>query len=187
MDIHSERYPIRIGVTVRSTEAEIRASIDPTGADVYDSVDSGIDELDALISEFTADPAAHAALEDAATRFQIIATLKACRKALDLNQGAVAEKMGTTQSAVSKFEGGVSDPHLSTIMRYARSVGARISLRVCIEGGNVERNTSEWAKRASPATNRTPQRIRPIAPGAITNLPTSLPRSSGFRVIGKSA
>ena len=60
--------------------------------------------------------------DDAERRRELLRSLIACRKQLGLSQKEVAKKMGTTQSAVSDLEGGVSDPRLSTIQRYARSV-----------------------------------------------------------------
>ena len=47
-----------------------------------------------------------------------------------LTQGDVAERMGVSQQAVSKFERYDSDPKLSTVRRYANAVGALIEHRV---------------------------------------------------------
>jgi transcriptional regulator with XRE-family HTH domain len=46
-----------------------------------------------------------------------------------LSQTAVARRMGTTQSAVSDLERSGSDPRVSTLMRYARALGAPLRFR----------------------------------------------------------
>jgi transcriptional regulator with XRE-family HTH domain len=75
--------------------------------------------------------------EDAECRRSTIAALVACRTGAGLTQESVAERMGTTQSAVSELEGGATDPRLSTLQRYARSVDSRLFVHVAshhIEG-----------------------------------------------------
>jgi DNA-binding XRE family transcriptional regulator len=65
------------------------------------------------------------ALEDAKEAERLIDALVALRNKLGITQAQIAEQMETTQSAVSKFERAGGDPHLSTVQRYARAVGAR--------------------------------------------------------------
>lgn len=76
------------------------------------------------------DPAVLAANEDSEEHARLIETLVALRKAQDLKQNVVADRMGTTQSRVSSFERISGDPRLSTVMRYARAVDARVRIRV---------------------------------------------------------
>lgn len=45
------------------------------------------------------------------------------RRAAELSQKDVAERLGITQSAVAKFESAERDPRLSTVRRYALAVG----------------------------------------------------------------
>jgi transcriptional regulator with XRE-family HTH domain len=48
-----------------------------------------------------------------------------------LTQDAVAERMGTTKSAVSRLEGsGKHAPSLSTLRRYAKAVGCELEVRL---------------------------------------------------------
>jgi transcriptional regulator with XRE-family HTH domain len=56
--------------------------------------------------------------------------LVARRKALGMTQEQVGQHMGTmiTQSRVAKIERGNTDPRLSTVQRYARAVGAQVTL-----------------------------------------------------------
>lgn len=93
------------------------------------------DDLDAFSrAESEADPAFKAALEDAQLRRSLIEALVAARRAAALTQEAVAERMRTTQSTVSEFEGVSGDKRLSTLQRYARAVGKRV--RVVIDDPN---------------------------------------------------
>jgi transcriptional regulator with XRE-family HTH domain len=62
------------------------------------------------------------AREEAAIYAQSIAGLVAARKGEKLSQAQVAERMGTTQSAVSEIEAGRKDVRLSTLIRYAQAV-----------------------------------------------------------------
>lgn len=84
------------------------------------------------------DPSVLAALEDAEEHARVIETLVAHRKAQGLKQNQVAERMGTTQSRVSSFERVSGDPRLSTLMRYARAVDARVRVSV------VPHRESQW-------------------------------------------
>lgn len=80
--------------------------------------------------ELLADPAVAQATEDAETRLDLLDELVALRKSSHLTQKQVAEAMETTQSTVSEFENGGEDPYLSTLQRYARAVGAKLSVHV---------------------------------------------------------
>lgn len=70
-------------------------------------------------------------LEEEAVRGGLIRALVARRRTAGMSQVAVAKRMGTTQSAVSDFEQGVTYLRLETLQRYARAVGGR--LRVALE------------------------------------------------------
>ena len=82
------------------------------------------------LGSYLEDPAFAAAYEDVAIRTQLRANLVAQRRAMKVTQAQVAERMDTTQSFVSEFENGGTDPHLSTLQRYGRAVCARLSIRV---------------------------------------------------------
>jgi DNA-binding XRE family transcriptional regulator len=86
------------------------------------------DALDVFIAEQQHDPVFADAYEDAEARAALLRSLVEQRKARGLSQSQVAERMGTTQSAVSDLESGGSDPRLSTLQRYARAVNAAIRL-----------------------------------------------------------
>jgi predicted transcriptional regulator len=56
--------------------------------------------------------------------------LTALRHRLGLSQVEVAARMGTSQSAVARFEGGDLDVRLSTVERYTEALGAKLEWRI---------------------------------------------------------
>lgn len=60
----------------------------------------------------------------------LISLLAGMRKASGMSQQAVADLMGTTQSAVSDIESGQVEPRLSTLTRYASALGADLEIGV---------------------------------------------------------
>ena len=70
-----------------------------------------------------AEPQARRAYEDAVVRDRLLEAMIDARLSVGLNQRALAELMGTTQSAVSELERGHVDARLSTLQRYARATG----------------------------------------------------------------
>lgn len=74
------------------------------------------------------------------------------RSGSGLTQAQVAQRMGTTQSAVARLESGTArhSPSISTLRRYAQALGCRLEVRFVKEG--TARATSP---RASIATVRT--------------------------------
>ncbi len=89
------------------------------------------DDLDVFLNEQLEDPVFKAAYEDAGYRENLVRDLVGRRRALGFNQTVLAARMGTTQSAVSDFEGCVGDARISTFQRYARAVECRLQLAVC--------------------------------------------------------
>lgn len=93
------------------------------------SQERGGDDLDTFIAESAAaDPAFATAYDDAGARSALLRSLVERRRASGFSQATIAERMGTTQSAVSDLEAGGTDPRLSTLQRYTRAMGARLSL-----------------------------------------------------------
>ena len=88
------------------------------------------DEFDEYLDESLRDPGFRAAYEDAEARSQLMGGLVKIRRCLRLTQTEVAKRMRTTQSFVSEFENGATDPHLSTLQRYARAVTARLYVKI---------------------------------------------------------
>ncbi|BCL20526.1 helix-turn-helix domain-containing protein [Streptomyces tuirus] len=94
-----------------------------------------VDDLDFLLEEEAENPEFEAAFSDAALRSGLLRRLVSRRKARGLSQSTVAERMETTQSAVSELEAAGTDPRLSTLQRYARAIGCRLDVRLLDDGG----------------------------------------------------
>jgi DNA-binding XRE family transcriptional regulator len=63
--------------------------------------------------------------------YQVVSQLLDARTKAGLTQDAVAERMGTTKSAVSRLESaGKHAPSLSTLKRYAEAVGCELQVRL---------------------------------------------------------
>ncbi len=60
--------------------------------------------------------------------FALAASLIKARIQAGLTQEEVAARMGTTQSAVARLEGGKSLPSTATLIRFARATGTRLRL-----------------------------------------------------------
>jgi transcriptional regulator with XRE-family HTH domain len=62
------------------------------------------------------------------------------RSSVGMSQAEVAEKMGTTQSAVARLESGRGkhSPSLTTLRKYARAIGYRIDLKLVKEKENAK-------------------------------------------------
>ena len=52
------------------------------------------------------------------------------RAAAGLTQAALAERMGTTQSAIARLEGGRVSPSVETLRKYAKAVGKRLRVEM---------------------------------------------------------
>ena len=76
-----------------------------------------------------ADPAAEAVFRDTTQRIELLAEGRRVRKKANLTQAEVAERMATTQSAVSDLETGRVDAQLQTFQRYARAIGRRFEFK----------------------------------------------------------
>jgi DNA-binding XRE family transcriptional regulator len=66
-----------------------------------------------------------------ALEYQVAGQMLKARSRAGLTQDAVAERMGTTKSAVSRLESaGKHAPSLATLKRYANAVGCEIQVRL---------------------------------------------------------
>jgi predicted transcriptional regulator len=63
-------------------------------------------------------------------RHALSGQLTALRRELGLSQVEVAARMGTSQSAVARFEAGDLDVRLSTVERYATALGGKLEWRI---------------------------------------------------------
>lgn len=94
------------------------------------------DDLDDFIADRThANPGFPALVEDALARRQLLRALAEQRQAEGLTRTMVAARMGTSESALARLEGGESDTKLSTVARYAAALGKRIEWRIVGQRG----------------------------------------------------
>lgn len=85
--------------------------------------------------EFLAKAATHKGFIEAydalALEYQVANQMLKARSRAGLTQDAVAERMGTTKSAVSRLESaGKHAPSLATLKRYAKAVGCELQVRL---------------------------------------------------------
>ncbi len=93
------------------------------------------DELDHLLADVKSlDPRAYALGQaNVRARDQRLNWLRSLAKNRDsqgMDQTQVAALMGTSQSAVARLEGGLTDPKLSTLQRYANAIGYELQVTV---------------------------------------------------------
>lgn len=76
------------------------------------------------------------------------------RAAQGLTQAQVAEKIGTTQSAVARMESGRGkhSPSLATLSRYAEALGCKLEVRLVRKRGKAKSLTARAGGHASLAT-----------------------------------
>jgi predicted transcriptional regulator len=72
------------------------------------------------------DPKFRTEYEKADEEFAVIEALVRARTEAKLSQAQVAKRIGTTQSAIARLEGGGISPSLSTLRRYAEATGKRL-------------------------------------------------------------
>lgn len=78
---------------------------------------------DIHIQDMATDPAYRDAYEALEGEFALVNSLIQARARAKLSQAEVAERMGTTESAVSRLESGRSKPSTRTLERYAKATG----------------------------------------------------------------
>ena len=60
--------------------------------------------------------------------YALVEALVSARTAANLTQAELARRLGTTQSAVARLEGGRVSPSLATLRRYAEATGTRLTV-----------------------------------------------------------
>jgi DNA-binding XRE family transcriptional regulator len=68
--------------------------------------------------------------EKADAEFQLVEALIKARTKANLSQAEIACRVGTTQSAIARLEGGGVTPSLSTLRRYAEATGMRLEINL---------------------------------------------------------
>ncbi|MFC6352786.1 helix-turn-helix domain-containing protein [Rothia nasimurium] len=73
-----------------------------------------------------------------------VASLISLRKEAGLTQQDVADKLGVSQQAISKFESMDSSPTLSTALSYAHAVQALVHFEVALDEGRFQEYGEDW-------------------------------------------
>jgi len=83
-------------------------------------------ELSKFKREWMKDPRFRAEYEALEDEFVLIRALIEARARAGLTQGELAKRMGTTQSAIARIEGGKINPSVDMLRRYAKATGSRL-------------------------------------------------------------
>jgi transcriptional regulator with XRE-family HTH domain len=88
---------------------------------------------------------AYDALED---EFAFLDEVLKARAESGLTQAEVAERVGTTQSAIARLESATPkhSPSIATLQRYARALGYRLEVRLVKQQRQTRRSTARAAK-----------------------------------------
>lgn len=98
------------------------------------------DDLDEFIADRArANPDFPRLVDDALGRRQLLRELASQREVEGLTRTVVAARMGTSESAVARLEGGEADAKLSTVGRYAAALGKRIEWRIVDQAAKTRR------------------------------------------------
>lgn len=89
---------------------------------------------DELFARWRKDPAYDEAFEALSEEYAIAAALIAARSHAGLTQVELAERMGTTQSAIARLESGRVRPSTSTLEKVAKATGTRLKVSFEPEG-----------------------------------------------------
>ena len=76
------------------------------------------------------DPAVAAKIDEARLRLDLGEFVYDLRTAAGLTQAELAERMGTTQSAIARLEGGGTNPSAELLARLGNALGVRLVLTV---------------------------------------------------------
>lgn len=92
-------------------------------------------KVDALQKKLVADREVRAAYAELAPEFALARELIRARTTAGLSQTDLAERMGTTQSAVARMESGAQLPSMRTLIRYAAATGTQATVRLVKKDG----------------------------------------------------
>jgi len=84
-----------------------------------------------MLAKARSRPGFSEAYDNLALEFQLVDQMLKARTQAGMTQDAVAAKMGTTKSAVSRMEtGGKHTPSLNTLKKYAAAVGCELQVKL---------------------------------------------------------
>jgi predicted transcriptional regulator len=79
--------------------------------------------------EILKDPEVRKYYDDMEAEYRVISDLIKLRKAKKINQEQLAERMGTTQSALSRFEAGGTNVSMEFLKRIAKALDKKLEIR----------------------------------------------------------
>ncbi len=85
-------------------------------------------KLSDLHKEWMKDPEYRAEYEASQPAFDLMKALIRARADAGLAQQEVAERMGTTQSAIARLEGWTANPSVNTLRKYADATRTRLKI-----------------------------------------------------------
>jgi ribosome-binding protein aMBF1 (putative translation factor) len=88
-----------------------------------------LDYRDALKDELK-DPKFKKAWEDFSLEYNLASLVMRLRNEAGLSQAELAKKVGTTQSAIARIEGGKVIPRIDTLTKIARACGKKLKIDV---------------------------------------------------------
>ncbi len=90
-----------------------------------------MDNWESIKKKILADPEVKKAYDDLEVEYQIISDIIRLRNKKKITQKQLAVRMGTTQSALSRFEiGGRRNPSLNFLKRLADALGTKLEVRL---------------------------------------------------------
>ncbi len=102
-------------------------------------------------------PEVKTAYDSLADEFAFLDEILKARTASGLTQADVAQRVGTTQSAIARLESAAAghSPSIATLQRYARALGCRLEVRLVKERRSARRPVQAPSSGTSRA-RRTP-------------------------------
>jgi len=88
-----------------------------------------MDNWEDIKREILKDPEVKREYDELEVEYQILSSLISMRDKKKITQKQLAKKMGTTQSALSRFEMGGVNPSLNFLKKIAKALGTKLSIR----------------------------------------------------------
>ena len=110
-----------------------------------------------LRTQALADPAVKAEFDKLSDEFSLLDEFLKARTSQGLTQAQVAERIGTTQSAVARMESGSGkhSPSLATLTKYADALGCKLEVRL-VRRPRATGDLSSRTKQATPKPTTQP-------------------------------
>jgi DNA-binding XRE family transcriptional regulator len=86
-------------------------------------------DFEVFLKESLKDPLLKAEFDRQQPEFAVIQAMIDIRRKKDLTQKQLAEKLGTTQSAISRLEKGNINPTIGFMQKLADALGSRLDIR----------------------------------------------------------